>query len=174
MAAFLLPLFCAAQSFSAASPEPTDKTIPREIKIGKKTAEQVEKQFPRVLDPSSEAKLAMIAGRLTPYLKRELQYNVKILEMKDPNAFALPGGFTYITTGMLDFLKSDDEIAAILAHEFVHADRAHGIIQAARNNEAQPYHSGRNDRRDPGRRGRGRDAFKYDTDCHNGGVQHRT
>ena len=134
MAAFLLPLFCAAQSFSAASPEPTDKTIPREIKIGKKTAEQVEKQFPRVLDPSSEAKLAMIAGRLTPYLKRELQYNVKILEMKDPNAFALPGGFTYITTGMLDFLMSDDEIAAILAHEFVHADRAHGIIQAARNN----------------------------------------
>lgn len=134
VAAFLLPLFCAAQSFSAASSEPTDKTIPREIKIGKKTAEQVEKQFPRVLDPSSEAKLAMIAGRLTPYLKRELQYNVKILEMKDPNAFALPGGFTYITTGMLDFLKSDDEIAAILAHEFVHADRAHGIIQAARNN----------------------------------------
>ena len=134
MAAFLLLLLCAAQSFAAASPEPTDKTIPREIKIGKKTSEQVEKQFPRVHDPSREAKLAMIAGRMTPYLKRELQYSVKILEMKDPNAFALPGGFTYITTGMLDFLKSEDEIAAILAHEFVHADRAHGIVQAARNN----------------------------------------
>lgn len=72
MAAFLLLLLCAAQSFAAASPEPTDKTIPREIKIGKKTSEQVEKQFPRVHDPSREAKLAMIAGRMTPYLKREL------------------------------------------------------------------------------------------------------
>ena len=71
---------------------------------------------------------------MTPYLQRDLQYYVKILEMKDPNAFSLPGGFTYITTGMLDFLKSEDETAAILAHEFVHADRAHGIIQAARNN----------------------------------------
>jgi len=133
-AVLLLLLFCAAHSWAAAAPEPTDKTIPREIKIGKKTSEQVEKEIPRVHDPSREAKLAMITNKLTPYLQRDLQYYVKILEMKDPNAFSLPGGFTYITTGMLDFLKSDDEIAAILAHEFVHADRAHGIIQAARNN----------------------------------------
>jgi len=133
-AVLLLLLSCVAQSWAAASPEPTDKTIPREIKIGKKTAEQVEKEIPRVHDPSQEAKLAMIANRMTPYLQRDLQYYVKILDMKEPNAFSLPGGFTYITTGMLDFLKSEDEIAAILAHEFVHADRAHGIIQAARNN----------------------------------------
>ena len=130
----LLLLTCAVQSHAAASPEPSDKTIPREIKIGKKTAEQVEKEYIRVHDPSREAKLAMIANRIKPYLQRDLHYNVRILEMKEPNAFSLPGGFTYISTGMLDFLKSDDETAAILAHEFVHADRAHGIIQAARNN----------------------------------------
>lgn len=133
-AAFLLLFPCAALSYAAASPEPSDKTIPKEIKIGKKTAEQVEKQYIRVHDPSREAKLAMIANRIKPYLQRDLQYNVRILEMKEPNAFSLPGGFTYISTGMLDFLKSDDETAAILAHEFVHADRAHGIVQAARNN----------------------------------------
>ena len=121
-------------AWASASPEPSNKTIPKEIKIGKKTAEQVEKQIPRVHDPSREAKLAMITNRLTPYLQRELEYYVKILEMKEPNAFSLPGGYTYITTGMLDFLKSEDEIAAILAHEFIHADRSHGIIQAARNN----------------------------------------
>ncbi len=133
-AVLLLLILFVARSFAAASPEPSDKTIPREIKIGKKAAEQVEKQIPRVHDPSREAKLAMIANRMTPYLQRDLPYNVKILEMKEPNAFALPGGYTYITTGMLDFLKSEDETAAILAHEFVHADRAHGILQAARNN----------------------------------------
>lgn len=134
LATLFLLLSFSGQLYAAASPEPTDKTIPREIKIGKKTAEQVEKQMIRVHDPSREAKLAMIANKMTPYLQRDLQYYVKILEMKEPNAFSLPGGFTYITTGMLDFLKSDDEIAAILAHEFVHADRAHGIVQAARNN----------------------------------------
>lgn len=133
-AVLLLLLTCAGQSYAAASPEPSDKTIPREIKIGNKTAEQVEKQYIRVLDPSREAKLAMIANKIKPYLQRDLNYNVRILEMKEPNAFSLPGGFTYISTGMLDFLRSDDETAAILAHEFVHADRAHGIIQAARNN----------------------------------------
>lgn len=131
----LLLLFSdAAICFASASPEPTSKTIPKELKIGKKASEQVEKQIPRVLDPALEAKLAMIANKLIPHMERNLEYKVRILEMKEPNAFSLPGGRTYITTGMLDFLKSDAEIAAILAHEFVHADRAHGIVQAARNN----------------------------------------
>lgn len=131
----LLFLFFPAVSLWAdASPIPTDKTIPREIKIGKKVSEQVEKEYPRVHNPSQEAKLAMIANKLIPYMERDLEYNVRIIEMKEPNAFSLPGGRTYISTGMLDFLKSEDETAAILAHEFVHADRAHGIVQAARNN----------------------------------------
>lgn len=130
----LLSFSFGSVAWAAASPEPSDKTIPKEIKIGKKTAVQVEKEIPRVHDPSREAKLAMIANKLKPYLQRDLEYYVKILEMKEPNAFSLPGGYTYITTGMLDFLKSEDEIAAILAHEFIHADRAHSIIQAARNN----------------------------------------
>ena len=134
LAACLLILQHSSNSFAAASPEPTEKTVEKEIKIGRKTAEQVEKQYPRVHDPSAEARLAVIGRRLTPYLQRELEYNVKIIEMKEPNAFSLPGGFTYISTGMLEFLKSEDETAAILAHEFVHADRAHGIVQAARNN----------------------------------------
>lgn len=127
-------LFSCAPAFAAASPEPSDKTIKREIKIGRKGADEIEKHIPRVLDPAAEARLAMIAAKLTPHLQRDLEYSVRILDMKEPNAFALPGGRTYITTGMLDFLRSEDEIAAVLCHEFVHADRAHGIIQARRNN----------------------------------------
>lgn len=120
--------------YAAASPEPSDKTIKRELKIGRRGAKEIEAQIPRVLDPSAEAKLAMIASRLTPYLKRDLEYSVRILDMKEPNAFSLPGGITYFTTGMLDFLKSEDEIAAVMCHEFIHADRAHGIVQARRSN----------------------------------------
>ena len=131
----LVTAAAASCAFAAASPEPSDKTILKEEKMGRKGAAEIEKQIPRVLDPDAEAKLAMIADRLTPYMQRNLDYNVRILEMKEPNAFALPGGQTYITTGMLKFLKSEDEIAAILCHEFVHADRAHAIIQARRNNK---------------------------------------
>ncbi|WP_418445594.1 M48 family metalloprotease [Cloacibacillus evryensis] len=128
---FFLPAGCAC---AAASPEPSEKTIKRELKIGRKGAEAIEKQVPRVLDPAAEARLAMIAAKLTPYLQRDLEYSVRILDMKEPNAFALPGGRTYFTTGMLEFLKSEDEIAAVMCHEFIHADRAHGIVQAKRNN----------------------------------------
>ena len=130
-----LMIFISALSACAdASPTPTTKTIKREIKIGTKVAAEVEKQYPRVLDPAQEARLAMIASKLTPHMQRNLEYDVKIIELKEPNAFSLPGGRTYFTTGMLAFLKSEAEIAAVMAHEFVHADRAHGIVQSARNN----------------------------------------
>lgn len=127
-------LAAAAAAYAAASPEPSDKTIKREIKMGRKSVAEIEKHLPRVLNPSVEAKLSMIASRLIPHMQRDLEYEVRIIEMEQPNAFSLPGGMTYITTGMLDFLKSEDEIAAVLCHEFVHADRAHGIVQARRNN----------------------------------------
>lgn len=126
-------LAVSGEAYAAASPEPSDKTINREIKLGRKSAAAIEKQVPRVLNPSVEAKLSMIASRLIPHMQRKLDYEVRILEMKQPNAFSLPGGMTYITTGMLDFLKSEDEVAAVLCHEFVHADRAHGLVQARRN-----------------------------------------
>lgn len=118
----------------ASTPEPTLKTIRKEVKIGAKAAAEVEKQMPRVLDPSEEAKLAMIGDKLAPYMTRPLSFDIRIVSDDQPNAFSLPGGRTYVTTAMLGFLKSKDEFAAVLAHEFVHADRAHGIIQAARNN----------------------------------------
>jgi len=105
------------------------KTIKKETEFGKKAALELEKHIPRLLDPNKEAHLSLITSRLIPFLERDLDYNVRILEMKEPNAFSLPGGTTYITTGMLSFLKSDAEIAAILAHEFVHADKAHVIKQ---------------------------------------------
>lgn len=117
------------------APDSVSKTLKKEIEIGKKTAIEIEKNIPRVLDPNKEAHLALIANRLIPFLERELDYNVRILEMKETNAFSLPGGTTYITTGMLSFLKSDAEIAAILAHEFVHADKAHVIIQNKKSNK---------------------------------------
>ena len=126
---------CPTRAYAAASPTPTAKTIKREIKLGRKTAKEIENQMPRVLDPGQEAHLMTIAGKLLPFLERNLEYEVRIIDMKDPNAFSLPGGITYFTTGMLKFLKSDAEIAAILAHEFVHADRAHVIVQTARNNK---------------------------------------
>ncbi|MBP9975611.1 MAG: M48 family metalloprotease, partial [Synergistaceae bacterium] len=62
-----------------------------------------------------------------------LNYEVRIIKRNDPHAFSLPGGLTYITTGMLQFLKSEDEIAAVLAREFTHSDLSHWLVQSSRN-----------------------------------------
>ena len=53
---------------------------------------------------------------------------------KEVNAFAAPGGFIFITTGMLDFLKNEDELAAIIGHEVGHVEKQHGIQSAGREN----------------------------------------
>ncbi len=50
-----------------------------------------------------------------------------VVESPDLNAFALPGGFVFITTGMLDFLANEDELAAVLAHEVAHVEQGHSM-----------------------------------------------
>lgn len=128
-------LFAACAAWADASPAPTMKTAAQEEKIGKKVSEAIEKQFARVYYPAREARLNMIVKALALYLERDLNYNIKIIELKDPNAFSLPGGQMYITTGMLEFLRSESETAAVIAHELIHADRAHGLVQSRRNNK---------------------------------------
>jgi len=54
-------------------------------------------------------------------------YTYVILDSKEINAFAAPGGFIFITTGMLNFLKNEDELAVILGHEIAHIELQHGL-----------------------------------------------
>mgnify|MGYP002854171597 CR=1 FL=1 len=54
-------------------------------------------------------------------------YVFTLLESDEVNAFAVPGGFVFVTTGMLDFLRDEDELAAILGHEMGHMELRHGV-----------------------------------------------
>ena len=54
-------------------------------------------------------------------------YVFMLVESDEVNAFAVPGGFVFVTTGMLDFLKDEDELAAILGHEMGHMELRHGV-----------------------------------------------
>lgn len=104
-----------------------------EIELGKKVAIHVEQRWDRITDPVKITRLNIILRRLIPCLKRDLPYEIRLIREDSPNAFSLPGGIIYITTGMIHFTHSDSEIAAILAHELIHADRKHVMIQIARN-----------------------------------------
>jgi Zn-dependent protease with chaperone function len=112
---------------------PSDAT-PQEIKISERASSEIEKNWPVLVNPVYRAKVETIVNRLSPHMERNLPYDVGIIDHKMVNAFALAGGRMYVTTGMLDFVKTDVELAGVIAHEMVHADRKHVIIQSARNN----------------------------------------
>lgn len=126
-AALMLVVLLAPNAF--ASPDADAK----EIKLGERVSRQIEEQWERIVDPVRVARLSMILSRLLPFTERDLPFEIRLIEEKRPNAFSLPGGIIYYTTGMLDFCRSDDEIAAVMAHELVHSDKGHVMIQVARN-----------------------------------------
>jgi Zn-dependent protease with chaperone function len=129
---FIFAIIFGLSVASAADAAVSDE-IAEEIALGRKVADQIEQNWERISDPVKVARLNMLLSRLISHLERNLPYEVRIIREETPNAFSLPGGIIFLTTGMLDFVHSDSEIAAILAHELIHADRRHVMIQLARN-----------------------------------------
>lgn len=106
----------------------------KEIQMGESIAKRAEEQFTLVHDPELLARLDRVGGRIAAVSDRkELLYRFSIIEEKEPNAFTLPGGPVYVTTGLLDLIASDDELAAVLGHEVGHIVARHAVkrIQGA-------------------------------------------
>jgi predicted Zn-dependent protease len=87
-----------------------------------------------VLDPDLAAYVQEVGGRLAAQARRKdsLQFEFSILNESVPNAWALPGGKIAINRGLLTELESEAELAAVLGHEIVHADAAHGARQQSK------------------------------------------
>jgi predicted Zn-dependent protease len=81
-----------------------------------------------ILDPELTAYVQEVGERLADRARRkdELDFEFSILNDSVPNAWALPGGKITVNRGLLKELRSEAELAAVLAHEIVHADAAHG------------------------------------------------
>lgn len=86
------------------------------------------------LPATEEERLQAIFRRLVNVSerKKELQYTLTVVEDNTVNAFALPGGYIFVHTGLLAFAESDGEIAGVLAHEIAHVDRKHGMSRIKR------------------------------------------
>lgn len=72
-----------------------------------------------------QAIFAPVAEKALLY-RPDLRYNISVLRSEVPNAFALPGGRTFITRGLIELLETDDEIAGVMAHELAHTIQSHG------------------------------------------------
>jgi len=100
----------------------------REIGMGSSLSKQVEERYKLVEDQEIQERVQKIGKRLVEVCDRkELIYYFKVLDKDDVNAFALPGGWVYILKGLIEEVKSDDELAAVIAHEIGHIAARHSV-----------------------------------------------
>jgi predicted Zn-dependent protease len=106
------------------------------VTANNKLAELARAQHPRILatyggeysDPKLERMVAKVVGNLTTVSANPTQtYRITILNSPNVNAFALPGGYLYITRGLLALANDSAELAAVIAHEMGHVTANHGL-----------------------------------------------
>lgn len=124
-------LLAPAQATSfAASLSPAED---REIAIGRQGAAQIEQRYPPLTDGPAVERVARIGAVIAAVTERPyLPWSFKVVPIGQVNAVALPGGFVYVTLGLLNFVRSDHELAAVLAHEATHAAHGHGMLMMQR------------------------------------------
>ncbi len=128
----------AAATANAVKDKITPLTEDNEVKLGRQNAEENDKHIQFVTDAALVQRVNRIGKEIAdvantvaikplwgyPQLKK-FDYSFKIVNEKDVNAYSLPGGFIYVNKGLIDYVRSDDELAGVLAHEISHADHHH-------------------------------------------------
>jgi predicted Zn-dependent protease len=148
--ALLLPLASCTELLagSGASSGPNAQTSPVDLPTGQDAEDAVigQREHPRIIatyggiysDPDAEFVIAHVVGRLlTAAGQPNTQYTVTILDTADVNAFALPGGYIYVTRGILALANDTSEIAAVLAHEIAHVVLHHARARSNRQRSDQ-------------------------------------
>ena len=134
MRAGLLVLLGVCLSLSVGCENPLEIDRETEIEIGCQGGADLEKQYGVVKDAAMQKRLDAIGARVAAVSEEpDLPWTFRILDSEEVNAVALPGGPVYVMRGMMEYAKSDDQLAGVLAHEVVHADHHHakGAIEKA-------------------------------------------
>lgn len=107
-------------------------SLEKEIALGKQLAEEVERQAKIVKDPVVAEYINRIGQNLARHSDAKLPFTFKVIQDPQINAFALPGGFCYVYTGLILEAETEAEMAGVLAHEIAHVAARHGTRQASR------------------------------------------
>lgn len=101
-----------------------------EISIGRSVGKQLEEKYGLVDDPALQERVTRIGMNMVAVSdRRDLPYSFKVLNSKDVNALAAPGGYIYIFKGLVDFMPSDEELAGVIGHEIGHVVKRHTARQ---------------------------------------------
>jgi Zn-dependent protease with chaperone function len=145
--AVVLALLLSAHGLSAQTviTPPKNKYTPaQDVELGQKAAQEVEKEMPIMNNAEVTRYLEQIGNRLVGAIPQDLQhpefqYSFRAVNVREINAFALPGGPMFVNRGMMQAAKTEGEIAGVMAHELSHVALRHGTAQATK---ATPYELG--------------------------------
>ena len=104
-----------------------------DVQIGQQSAAEAQQQLPLLNDSQVNGYLNQIGQRLAANAGGpQFQYQFRVVNSSDINAFALPGGFIYINRGVLENARNEGEVAGVVAHEISHVALRHGTHQASK------------------------------------------
>jgi len=112
-------------------------SLETEIRMGKQYAMQVENSVKLVQDPVVNEYVNRIGQNLVRNSDAQVPFTIKVIDSDEVNAFALPGGFFYVNSGLILAADEEAELAGVMAHEISHVAARHGMRQMTRANIAQ-------------------------------------
>ena len=117
-------------------------TPAQDVQLGQEAAAEVKKQLPLLNDSRIDEWVEGIGQRLAvavpaEFQHREFRYTFDVVNQKEINAFALPGGPMFLNRGMIEAAKSEAEVAGVMAHEMAHVALRHGTAQATKGEKFQ-------------------------------------
>jgi len=112
-------------------------SIEKEIALGKQLAQEVERQAKIIDDPIIAEYINRVGQNIVRNSDAKVPFTIKVLDSEEVNAFALPGGFFFVYSGLILKADSEAELAGVMAHEIAHVAARHGTRQATRGELAQ-------------------------------------
>ena len=109
-------------------------------RVGEEAAKEIPMAIGIVNDPTLGRYVERVGQRLARHAPRtSFAYSFQIVDQDAPNAFALPGGFIFVSRGLLALSNSEDELANVLGHEIVHVARRHASARQSLMNSLPKY-----------------------------------
>ena len=111
---------------------PNFYSLEKEIALGKQLAQEVERQAKIIDDPIVAEYVNRVGQNIVRNSDAKVPFTIKVVEDESINAFALPGGFFFVNTGLILKADNEAELAGVMAHEIAHVAARHGTRQATK------------------------------------------
>ena len=126
------------------TPPDNKYSVEEDVKLGREAAQEARRQLPLLRDEAVDSYIDRLGERLVAAIPADqrhpgFDYTFDVVNVRDINAFALPGGPMFVNRGMIEAATTEGEVAGVMAHEISHVALRHGTAQAGK---ATPYQIG--------------------------------